>query len=138
MTSPAILRTDAPGTRPYRSLLELRRARRDPIGFLQAIAAQGDVATCRFGEQPVVLLSHPDDIEGVLITHNARFAKPPALDRASRLLGNGLLTAGGTLHTVRRRAIAPVFHRQRMERYAGPIVSHAQRRAERWRDGDTI
>lgn len=139
MTIPApTLPPDPPAIRRYRSLLELRGARRDPIGFLQAIAAQGDVATCWFGEQLVVLLSHPADIEGVLITHNARFAKPPALDRASRLLGNGLLTAGAALHAVRRRTIAPAFHRARLERYAGRIVSHAQRRTARWRDGDTI
>ncbi|HEY8536668.1 MAG TPA: cytochrome P450 [Vicinamibacterales bacterium] len=139
MTIPALTgRPDTPPARRYDSLLELRRARRDPIGFLRTLAAHGDVATCRFGDQLVVLLSHPDDIEGVLITHDARFVKPPALDRASRLLGQGLLTANGRLHAVRRRTIAPAFHRQRMERYAGRIVEHALARAARWRDGDTI
>ena len=78
---------------PGASLLAFQR---DPIGFLSRTAArQGDVAELRLGPQSVVLLSHPDDIRDLLVTNNKSFVKGRALERAKRLLGEGLLTSEG-------------------------------------------
>jgi cytochrome P450 len=128
----------ATGDARYRSLLALRRASRDPIGFLQALARGGDAVRFSLAGQPAILLGHPDAIEDVLLTQGARFAKPPALQRASRLLGQGLLTADAVRHTARRRAMAPGFHRARMAGYADVVAAHASRRAAAWRAGDVI
>jgi cytochrome P450 len=122
----------------YLSLLGLRRASRDPIGFLEDVAGSGDAVSFSLAGQPAILLGHPDAIEDVLVTSGARFAKPPALQRAARLLGQGLLTADAARHTARRRAIAPGFHRARMAGYADVVAAHASRRAASWRDGDII
>ena len=43
----------------------------------------------------IFLLSDPDGIEDVLITHASSFAKGRALERAKRTLGDGLLTSEG-------------------------------------------
>ncbi|HEY0872388.1 MAG TPA: cytochrome P450 [Vicinamibacterales bacterium] len=131
--------TSVPGVSARsRNLLQLRRETRDPIGFLQHVASQGDVAEFSLGARRAFLVSHPEQIERVLITDQAKFSKPPALERTARLLGRGLLTSDAALNMTRRRVIAPVFHREQMTRYAGIIVSHASGRAARWTDGDSV
>lgn len=122
----------------YSPLLEMRRARRDPIGFLQRIASRGDFVEFGLAGRTAFLISDPAAIEAILVTDAARFAKSPALDRASRLLGRGLLTAQSPLHDVRRRTMVPAFRRQRMSRYAGIMAAHASRRAAGWRPTQTL
>ena len=53
-----------------------------------------------------------------------------ALQRAKRLLGEGLLTSEGQAHLRQRRTIQPLFHRQQVQRFAEAMVQHALR----WRD----
>jgi cytochrome P450 len=106
--------------------------RRDPLTFFTKTArAYGDVARFSFGSQPVYLVSHPDMIEDVLVTSAKKFMKGIALQRAKRLLGEGLLTSEGQLHLRQRRTIQPLFHRQQVQRFAEAMVRHAVR----WRDG---
>ena len=105
--------------------------RRDPLTFFTNTArTYGDVARFTFGSQPVYLVSHPDLIEDVLVTSAKKFMKGIALQRAKRLLGEGLLTAEGQMHLRQRRTIQPMFHRQQVQRFAAAMVRHA----ERWRD----
>src|SRR5881227_3877058 len=52
---------------------------------------EGDVARMRRGW----LLSHPDAVRDLLVTHDRCFGKTPALQRARFTLGNGLLTNDG-------------------------------------------
>ncbi|MCC7418098.1 MAG: cytochrome P450 [Acidobacteria bacterium] len=117
------------------------RARRpiaDPIRFLETLARQGDIAPFRIGRRQAFLVSHPADIEDVLVTHAGAFARGPALERAEHLLGTGLLTAEGTLHRSRRRLMAPAFHRARIERLVGSIVRCAVAERDRWRAGTPL
>lgn len=90
------------------------------------------------GRQPVFLMNHPDLIRDVLVTHNSSFVKGRALERAKRLLGQGLLTSEGDLHHRQRRLVLPAFHRQRIASYASVMVEHAERTSNRWRDGETF
>ncbi|MGE0702650.1 MAG: cytochrome P450 [Vicinamibacterales bacterium] len=122
----------------YRSLLELRRGHTDPIAFLRQFAGDGPIVEFPFPGQRAFLLNDPETIQDVLITNQDRFRKPPALDRATRLLGRGLLTADQSIHAARRRAMLPTFHAHRMNRYADAIVTHAARRRDGWRDGQTL
>ena len=123
---------------PAASLWSLRRRRADPLGFLESLAAAGDVVPFRLGRQMAVLLNRPEDVEGVLVTHAANFAKGPANDRAKRLLGTGLLTADPPLHTARRRAVQPAFGRQMLDDYAGTVVARASRMVDEWRAGASV
>lgn len=130
MTSPAY---------PSCSLWALRRRETDPLAFLQALAQSPDeVVPFRLGTRLAFLLNHPTTIEDVLVTHHDRFVKGRGFDRAKRLLGDGLLTAAGSLHAVRRRVLQPAFYRQRLEAYAPLIVDRAARCGERWRPGITL
>jgi cytochrome P450 len=106
--------------------------RRDPLSFLTTTArTYGDVARFSIGSQPVYLVSHPEWIEDVLVTSARKFQKGIALQRAKRLLGEGLLTSEGQIHLRQRRTIQPLFHKQQVQRFAGSMVRHALR----WRDG---
>ena len=136
---PTLVRTEAPGPRarfPGQHLLGMQR---DPLAFLTRIAREhGDVARFRLGRQEIWLLSHPDHVRDVLVTHNRRFVKGRALDRAKLLLGEGLLTSGGDVHLRQRRLAQPAFHRQRIAAYADEMVRLAQRHRDEWRNGDTL
>jgi cytochrome P450 len=82
--------------------------------------------------------NHPDYIRDVLVTQNVNFAKGRALQKAKRILGEGLLTSEGDTHHAQRRLVLPAFHRQRIASYATVMVEHATRTADRWQDGMTV
>jgi cytochrome P450 len=111
----------------------------DRIGALARLAREyGDVVMFKVGAQRMVLLNHPDYVEDVLVTRARLFKKGRALERAKRLLGEGLLTAEGDAHLRQRRLVQPSFHKQRVASYADAMVAHASRMADRWRDGDEL
>ena len=109
---------------------------RRPLQFLSALARDfGDVAAFNVGSQPIVLLSHPDQIRDVLVTHGRRFHKGRGLERAKILLGDGLLTSEDALHLRQRRLVQPAFHRARIAAYGDTMADYARRRSARWTDG---
>lgn len=113
---------------PGASFLKFRR---DPLTFFtETQRTYGDFAGFSFGPQQVFLVSHPLWIEDVLVTSAKKFTKGVALQRAKRLLGDGLLTSEGQVHLRQRRTIQPLFHRQQVQGFAEAMVKHAVR----WRD----
>ena len=108
--------------------------RRDPLKFFTDTHREfGDIARFTIGPQQVYLVSHPQWIEDVLVTSAKKFQKGVALQRAKRLLGEGLLTAEGQAHLKQRRTIQPLFHRQQVQRFADAMIAHAVR----WRESIT-
>ena len=129
----------APGPTSWLPGAHFLKFRRDPLTFFTALArTHGDVVRFTFGSQPVYLVSHPDMIEDVLVTSARKFMKGIALQRAKRLLGEGLLTSEGQMHLRQRRTIQPLFHRQQVQRFAEAMVRHAARWRESVRDGATM
>jgi len=123
---------EPPGPRSWRPGGSLGAFRRDPLAFQTRMArTYGDVVRLSFFGRRINLVTHPDLVEEVLTGPARRYAKGIALDRARRLLGNGLLTAGGADHLRQRRMIQPLFHRQHIQRFAEAMVTHAAR----WADG---
>jgi cytochrome P450 len=120
------------------SVWELRRLRRSPLAYLQELAVGGDVVAFSIAGQRAFLLNHPAAIEDVLLLHGRKFSKPPALHRARRLLGNGLLTAENPRHAARRRLIQPAFQRHRMDPYGEVMVAHTARLREQWQHDQDI
>lgn len=113
---------------------------RDPLGFITSVAREhGDIAHFKSGPQHFFVLNHPDYIKDVLVTHHNKFMKGRGLQRAKRLLGEGLLTSEGELHRRQRRLSQPAFHKQRVASYADLMVEYAERmQRERWEDGATL
>jgi cytochrome P450 len=111
----------------------------DRLGALARLAREyGDIVMFRVGPQRMALLNHPDYVEDVLVTRARLFKKGRALERAKRLLGEGLLTAEGDAHLRQRRLVQPSFHKQRVAGYADTMVAHASRMAARWRDREEL
>ena len=112
---------------------------RRPLDFFSGLArTHGDVAGIRIAGQLVVVVSHPDRIRDVLVTHGRTFHKGRGLERAKMLLGEGLLTSEDELHLRQRRLAQPAFHRARIAAYAETMATYAARRAEGWRNGQTL
>jgi len=97
----------------------------------------GDLVYFEFGPQPMFLVNNPDYIRDVFVTHNRKFMKGEGLQRAKRLLGEGLLTSEGEFHLRQRRLAQPAFHRQRIAGYAATMVEYADRACDRWLAGET-
>jgi cytochrome P450 len=110
------------------------------LEFLTNVARRyGDVARFTNGRQDYVILNHPDYIRDVLVTHNSDFMKGRGLQRAKRLLGEGLLTSEPPLHRRQRRLAQPAFHKQRINTYASMMVDYTLRmERERWQDGQQL
>lgn len=127
-----------PGPKQLFPVLNLLALRRDRLKFVTSLARDyGEVAYFKLGSQPVVLLNQPDHIRDVLITHNKNFIKGEGLQRAKRLLGEGLLTSEGEFHLRQRRLAQPAFHRQRIFGYATTMVDYAARMSDDWQAGET-
>lgn len=116
-----------------------RAFRRNPAEFLSAGATEfGDLFYFRIGPQHAYCVTQPDLIKEVLVTRNHDFIKGRALQRAKRLLGNGLLTSEGEAHRRQRRLVLPAFHRERISSYGATMIEHAELTANGWNDGQTI
>jgi len=115
------------------------RFRRNPLEFLQNLTHRyGDFATFTILNQQMFFANHPDYIRDVLVTQNSNFAKGRALEKAKRILGDGLLTSEGETHHRQRRLVLPAFHRQRIASYGTVMVEHATRTAGLWQHGMTV
>lgn len=109
---------------------------RDRLGFLTRCAReQGDFAYFRLGPKRIVLLSHPDAIEEVLVRQSRWMRKHYALRFFRPILGEGLLTAEGERWTQQRKLMQPLFVPRRVARYAATMVEFAERHIAAWQDG---
>src|SRR4051794_2085960 len=126
------------GPRGHWLLGALPRLRTDMLGFFeQCFREHGDAAYFRVANRRSMLLSHPDDIERVLVTENRRFIKNYALIFLRPLLGNGLLLNEGESWLRQRRLIQPAFSKQRVESYAPAMADCTQRLLDQWSAGQT-
>jgi cytochrome P450 len=139
----ALDRAPPPGTDPLTPALPLLGHApwfwRDTNGFLLRLAReQGDVAAFRLGRRDALLLSHPDHVRQVLVDDADQFRKGGLMQRARRLLGDGLLTSEGERHHVQRRALQPAFCRRQLAAYGAAVPPVAAAAAAKWSDGQVI
>ena len=115
------------------------RPGRDPLVYFTNLArTYGDVVFVRMGGERVYLVNDPALVRDVLITHQRNFTKGRGLQRAKRLLGEGLLTSEGAVHVRQRRLMQPAFHRERIASYASVMTDYASRLRDSWQDGATL
>ncbi|HEX2721596.1 MAG TPA: cytochrome P450, partial [Gemmatimonadaceae bacterium] len=111
---------------------------RNPLAMMIGLQREyGDIAHWKIGPQHLYLFNHPDLVRDVLVTNQKNFHKSRGLERAKKLLGNGLLTSEGEFHLRQRRLAQPAFHRQRIAAYAGTMGEYAERSSSSWRNGET-
>lgn len=128
-----------PGPRQSFPLSGLFAYRRGPLPFFQQLAERyGDISFFRLGPLPAFFFNHPDYIKEILVTNHQNFMKGLALQRAKRLLGEGLLTSEGEFHRRQRRLAQPAFHRSRIASYANVMTDYASQTSQSWQDGATL
>lgn len=119
-------------------LLTLLAFRRDPLSFLLKLArTYGDIVFFRLGASPVYLLSHPDYIKSLLVTHHSHIVKGKGFERTKYLIGDGLLTSEGETHRWQRRLAQPSFSPARNAIYGSVMTRYADEITNRWHDGET-
>jgi cytochrome P450 len=133
MAHPPLLAPGPPGHWLSGNLPEFRVGRLEYL--CQCARRYGDVVALRFAHRRILLVSHPDLIEEVLVTHNHKFIKHFALRINPLLLGNGLLTSEGEFWLRQRRLVQPAFVRSRIAAYAPAMVSATLRLLASWQAG---
>lgn len=128
-----------PGPRRSIRTLLVYGSGRDPLSFFGNLArTYGDLAHVHMAGEHVYLVNDPRAIRDILVTDQRLFMKGRGLDRAKRLLGEGLLTSEGAVHVRQRRLMQPAFHRDRIVSYASVMTEFADRVRGGWTDGGTI
>src|SRR5689334_19958353 len=124
-----------PGPRGHWLLGALPRLRTDMLGFFdQCFREHGDAAYFRVANRRTMLLSHPADIEQVLVTENRRFIKNFAMVFLKPLLGNGLLLNEGQSWLRQRRLMQPAFSKMQVESYAPAMLECTERLIGGWQE----
>ena len=128
-----------PGPKPGFPGSTIIRLRRNPIRFFTGLARDyGDIAHFKVGPNDAFLVSNPDYIRDILVTHNRNFTKSRGLEMAKKFLGEGLLTSEGEFHLRQRRLVQPAFHRQRIAGYGRVMADYSARMRDRWNAGETL
>src|SRR5215208_3028367 len=97
----------------------LAEFRADRLSFFTRCALEyGDVVPLRLLGFRVLLVSHPDLIEEVLVTQAKHFVKHFGLRLYKPILGNGLVTSEGDFWRRQRKLSAPAFQPSRLSGYA--------------------
>ena len=108
----------------------------NPLRFISRLQQEyGDVAAFSLLGNKSVLISHPEDIDRVLLETGKAFGKfkPPHALRT--VLGNGLVTSEGDFWKRQRKLAAPAFHHQSIKQYADQMVDYTGDMLATWYDG---
>jgi cytochrome P450 len=109
----------------------------DPLKFFARTSLSGDIVDLRLPGSTNYLLSHPEDIEHVLIRAHKQTRKDIFLQNASLALGQGLLTSEGEAWRAQRRVAQPFFSRECLPSYASDISAMTESVADGFRNGET-
>jgi cytochrome P450 len=117
----------------------LRQLRGDRLAFYtRCVREYGDVVALRFFTRPVLLISHPDLVESVLVTQARQFTKHFALRLNPEVFGQGLLTSEGDFWLRQRRLIQPAFDRRHLVAFAVEMVAATERLLDGWAPGKSV
>lgn len=117
----------------------LREMRTDMLGYLEHLAAQGDLLRIGLGPLSAYFVNHPDYVREVLVTHASQTQKPSNVKYAARqLFGENLFTSDGEVWKVLRSTMQPAFHATRVNSYAAIMAAQTQALIAQWQDGATV
>lgn len=123
-----------PGFFGVRNLFQLAT---NQLDFLtEVMSRHGDVALVRMLGQPWYVVSHPDDIEAVVVKHARAMGRDAYAEVLERALGKGLLTSDGELWKRQRRLIAQAFVPKKIQTYADAMVRVTAACLGTWRHGE--
>lgn len=125
-----------PGTFGMRNLY---RFATDQLTLLRDLADRyGDIVELKVLNKPWFLVSHPDDIESVLVKHARVMLRDEYVVVLERVLGKGLLTSDGDLWKRQRKLMSQAFVPRRIKSYGDAMVAVTESALQPWRDGETL
>jgi len=114
----------------------LREFQRDTVGAIErAWREYGDIVRMKMGPRTLLLVSHPELAQQVLIERQHEFQRPRTISGGTALaplMGMSVLTTDGDSWLSKRRLMQPIFHRQRIERMGDQMTHAAGAMLERW------
>ncbi|WP_216215301.1 cytochrome P450 [Amycolatopsis aidingensis] len=116
----------------------LHRLRRDRLGFLDGLRAQGPVVRIKLGPRPIWVVTEPAATREVLVVQAKWFDKGEGGRQLRPLVGDGLGTSEGETHRRQRLLMQPAFHRERIAAYAAAMRQQAEVTARGWQEGRPI
>ena len=132
--APSSLAKTAPG--PYGHFLigNLIAFRRDVLGLLLDSRRDfGDVVRFHLGPMVIHLVSHPEHVKQILVTHQHRYNKDTRSSaKIADITGPGLLTSNGDAWLSQRRLMQPIFNAQRLLVYTDLVVEATDRMLDSW------
>lgn len=115
------------------ALKMLPRLRRDPINFFTEMSRKyGGIVRIPVPGYAIHLITKPDPIQHVLLTHQRNYLKGESVDAIRPLIGNGLASSDGDFWKKQRRLMQPAFRRKRLEQLSGIMIATGQEFMERW------
>ncbi len=107
--------------------------RHDTIGLLvRGSREYNGISRSRLGPRYFVHITNPEFIEHVF-THGDIYVKSNENKELKFLLGNGLLTSGGSFWLKQRRLIQPLFHKQRLTGFVQKISETCDSLIAEWK-----
>jgi len=109
----------------------------DQLGMMRSLTGRyGDVVELLLLGRRWILISHPDDIESVMVGHARILRRDEYADTLKRALGNGLLTNEGESWKRQRKLMAHAFTPKRIQGYADAMARVASKGLESWKSGE--
>lgn len=125
---------------PYRELLRLVRAL--DTGQLQVRAAGGPITRVQVAPKwlfpPFVAVFSPEGIRDVLGRNDSFSERCIVHEEVQDMAGDSLFVLPNEKWRPRKRALAPVFTRQKVRLFGGHMSRAAERFVEAWRDGGEV
>ncbi|OJH36181.1 cytochrome P450 [Cystobacter ferrugineus] len=130
---PPATATEAPGGLPL--LGHALRLVRSPLDYLQSLRGLGDIVQIRVGSSPLYVVTSPECIHQVLVSHAERFERGRIFDKAAAAIGKGLIISNGAFHRQQRKLLQPGFHRARIHGYMETIHRQVDAQSAGWSPG---
>jgi len=134
--APSGSESHTPGPPGLYGMRNLARFSTGQLTFLRELADKhGDVTHLKMLGQHWFLVSHPDDIEFLLVASARIMGRDSHIDILQRALGLGLLTSDGDLWKRQRRLMSQAFVPKRIQSYADTMAHVTEATLRSWKDG---
>src|SRR5688572_4876096 len=127
-----------PGPRGLLNDSRLLFLRRHPETFLRLARRYGDLVYFKIGSREVFLVSHPTQIEKILLEHYSHFEKDWGPRRGNSTLGNGLVTSEGADHRAQRQKASSMFARAEIDAQMPQVTRAIETWSQKQKDGCRI
>lgn len=111
---------------------------RDPLAFLNALPALGDLVRIRIGPLSMIVICDPELTRQALLDDRTFDKGGPLYDRLREVIGDGVVSCRHQAHRRLRRLSQPAFHQARLPDYARSMTACVQETTDSWTPGQVL